>query len=75
MFGCDWQPGWSGSDQRGLYEGELLHFVGSAPLRGVDGKKLAAIIADAIEPPGFTGGLPCQVMTQFGHRIAAAGMP
>jgi ATP-dependent DNA ligase len=53
----------------GLYEGELLHFIGSAPLRGTEGKKLATIIADAIEPPGFTGRKPGQVMTQFGHRM------
>jgi len=53
----------------GLYEGDLLHFIGSAPLRASEGKKLAAIIADAIEPPGFTGRKPGQVMTQFRHRI------
>jgi ATP-dependent DNA ligase len=53
----------------GLYEGELLHFIGSAPLRGSEGKKLAAIVEDAIEPPGFTGKKPGQVLTQFGHRV------
>jgi len=54
---------------RGLYDGELLHLIGSAPLRAADGKKLADIIAGAIEPPGFTGKKLGQVMTQFGHRI------
>jgi ATP-dependent DNA ligase len=53
----------------GLYEDELLHFIGSAPLRAAEGKRLATIIADAIEAPGFTGRMPGQVMTQFGHRI------
>ena len=53
----------------GLYEGELLHFIGSAPLKAAEGQKLAAIVADAIEEPGFTGKKPGQVMTQFGHRI------
>jgi len=52
----------------GLYEGELLHFIGSAPLRSADGKKLAAIVEGAIGPPGFTGRLPGQVRAQFGHR-------
>src|SRR5262245_15933931 len=53
----------------GLYEGEVLHFIGSAPLRATAGKRLATIIGDAIEPPGFTGRVPGQVMRQFGHRI------
>jgi len=53
----------------GLYEAELLHFVGSAPLRAADGKKFAAVIADAIEPPGFSGRQPGQVRAQFGHRM------
>src|SRR5215470_17991615 len=39
----------------GLYEGDLLHFIGSAPLRAPEGKRLAAIVADAIGEPGFTG--------------------
>jgi ATP-dependent DNA ligase len=53
----------------GLYEGEILHFIGSAPLRAAEGKQLATIIADAIEAPGFTGRMPGQVRAQFGHRI------
>jgi ATP-dependent DNA ligase len=53
----------------GLYEDGLLHFVGSAPLRVAEGKKLSQIIAEMKEPPGFTGWLPGEVRTQFGRRI------
>jgi ATP-dependent DNA ligase len=53
----------------GLYDDGLLHFVGSAPLMLADGKRLAGMIAELIEPPGFTGRLPGQVRAQFGHRI------
>lgn len=53
----------------GLYDGDLLNFVGSAPLRQMDGKKLASEIGKLIEEPGFTGKKPGEVRTQFGHRM------
>src|SRR5262249_21673012 len=53
----------------GLYDDGLLNFVGAAPLRAAQGKKLAAQIAKLIEPPGFTGKQPGEVRTQFGHRM------
>lgn len=54
----------------GLYDDEgLLNFVGSAPLRHLDGKKLAGQIDKLIEAPGFTGKKPGEVKTQFGHRM------
>ena len=35
----------------GLYdEADLLHFIGSAPLKAVDGKRLAGMISDIIQP-------------------------
>src|SRR5215469_4112372 len=52
----------------GLYdEAGLLHFIGCAHLKAVDGKNLAGMITDII--PGFTDKLPGQVMTQFAHRV------
>jgi ATP-dependent DNA ligase len=53
----------------GLYEEGLLHFIGSAPLRAAEGKRLAGMLGDLIQPPGFTGRLPADVRAQFGHRI------
>jgi ATP-dependent DNA ligase len=56
----------------GFYdESGLLHFIGSAPLKAADGKRLAGMISDIIQPPGFTGKVPGQVMTQFGHRMVS----
>ncbi|MGH9830848.1 MAG: ATP-dependent DNA ligase [Blastocatellia bacterium] len=53
----------------GLYDKEgLLQFVGAAPLRQLDGKKMARELDDLIEAPGFTGKKPGEVKTQFGHR-------
>ena len=55
----------------GLYDSQgLLHFVGSAPLRQLDGKKLARGLDDLIEAPGFTGKKPGEVGTQFGRRTS-----
>ena len=54
----------------GLYdEAGLLHFIGSAPLRAAEGKKLEAEISKLIQAPGFTGKQPGEVRTQFGHRM------
>jgi ATP-dependent DNA ligase len=54
----------------GLYEGGLLNFVGSAPLPAAEGKKLAPLIGDIIEPPGFTGKAPGEIRGQFGRVIS-----
>jgi ATP-dependent DNA ligase len=54
----------------GLYDdGGLLNFIGSAPLKVAEGKRLAGQIAKLIQPPGFTGKQPGEVRTQFGHRM------
>jgi ATP-dependent DNA ligase len=48
----------------GLYdEAGLLNFIGSAPLKAAEGKKLAGQIAKLIEPLGFTGKRPGEVRT------------
>jgi ATP-dependent DNA ligase len=54
----------------GLYEDGLLHFIGSAPLKAAEGKRLAGMLGDLIQPPGFTGRLPAEVRAQFGYRIS-----
>ncbi|HYM00327.1 MAG TPA: ATP-dependent DNA ligase [Blastocatellia bacterium] len=53
----------------GLYDDDgLLNFVGSAPLRKLDGRKLAGRLNELIDEPGFTGKKPGEVRTQFLHR-------
>jgi ATP-dependent DNA ligase len=54
----------------GLYDGELLHFIGSAPLKASEGKKLASLIGGMIQPPGFTGHLPGEAGFQFARRVS-----
>ena len=54
----------------GLYEDGLLNFVGSAPLRVAEGKRLAPLIEGIIEPPGFTGKMPGELRGQFGKVIS-----
>jgi len=52
----------------GLYEDGLLHFIGTAPLKAIEGKRLAGMLSDLLQSPGFTGRLPGEVRTQFGSR-------
>jgi ATP-dependent DNA ligase len=54
----------------GLYEDGLLHFIGSAPLKTSEGKRLAGMLGDLIQPPGFTGRLPGEAGMQFGRRVS-----
>jgi ATP-dependent DNA ligase len=54
----------------GLYQDGLLNFVGSAPLRAAEGKKLVSLIPEIIEPPGFTGKMPGELRGQFGKVIS-----
>jgi ATP-dependent DNA ligase len=54
----------------GLYnDAGLLNFIGPAPLKAAEGKRLAGQISKLIEPPGFTGKQPGEARTQFGHRM------
>ena len=53
----------------GLYDDGLLHFIGSAPLKTSEGKKLAGMLSDIIQPPGFTGRSPGEAGMQFGRRV------
>jgi len=54
----------------GLYDDEgLLNFIGSAPLKAAEGKRLAGIIGALIQPPRFTGRLPGEVGMQFGRTL------
>jgi ATP-dependent DNA ligase len=54
----------------GLYQDGLLNFVGSAPLKVADGKKLVSLLDGLIEAPGFTGKLPGELRGQFGRLIS-----
>jgi ATP-dependent DNA ligase len=54
----------------GLDQDGLLNFVGSAPLKAAEGKKLVGLIAAIIEPPGFTGKMPGELRGQFGRVIS-----
>jgi ATP-dependent DNA ligase len=53
----------------GLYDDGLLHFIGSAPLKASEGKRLASILGDLIQPPGFTGRLPGEAGFQFSRSL------
>jgi ATP-dependent DNA ligase len=54
----------------GLYENGLLNFVGSAPHKAAEGKRVIELVTGIIEPHGFTGKLPGELRGQFGRVIS-----